>query len=905
MTTDQTLKQAIAHHQAGQLQDAEKLYLAILKTHPNHPEANHNMGVLAVQTKQPLAGLSYLMAALKANPAQGQYWLSYIDALFQADQLEAAREVLALAQQHGLQGNEINALAVRLEGNAPVAEQTNVEYQHAAKESLTVSKAVLQSSKKKSKSTLTKADKSAKKSARHKGNKPSTQQMNTLATLFTEGRYPEAAALAQAMTVCFPRHGFGWKVLGTVFQQMGRSEDALIPMQKAAKLSPGDAEAHNNLGNTLQELGRLDEAESLYRRALTIKPNYTDAHYNLGNILKELGRLDESEASHRRALTIKPDYAEAHNNLGLTLNDMGCLDEAEASYRRALEIKPDFAEAYNNLGNTLQELGRLDEAETLYWRALTIKPNYTEAHYNLGNTLQELGRLDEAETLYRQALMIKPDYAEAYNNLGLTLNDLGCLDEVETSYRRALEIKPDYAEAHYNLGITLNDLGRLDEAEASYRRALEIKPDYAVAHSNLLFLYAYHSLLNPHEYLAQARSWEQACLTVEDRHTAHHRVFQPPPLAGRRLRVGYVSGDYRQHAVSYFIEQLFSHHDQARIELFAYSTRGQGDAVTGRLQALTEHWVSLVGMPDAASRERIEADGIDVLIDLSGHTAHNRLGIFVHRAAPVQAHYLGYFASTGLTEMDYWIGDAILTPAETDSHFSERVWRLPRVWVSYDGKVDAPVPAWRPSQDGTVWLGSFNNLGKLTPATLALWAKLLHALPEGKLLLKTKELSDMSNRQRILDSMSGHGILPHRIELQDRSATSDWSAHMAYYDRLDIALDSVGGVGGGTTTCDALWMGVPVIALEGDRMGSRMTASMLNAIGRTEWIAGSEEDYIDKVVALARNVEQRKALRFSQRNRMAASPLCDARGLAMSLENAYFEMFERWLARDIEQPSCS
>ena len=581
MNTDQTLKQAIAHHQAGQLQDAEKLYLAILKTHPNHPEANHNMGVLAVQTKQPLAGLSYLMAALEANPTQGQYWLSYIDALFQADQLEAAREVLAIAKQHGLQGDEIDALAVRLEGNAPVTEQTNAKYQHAAKESLTVSKAVLQNSKKKSKSTLTKADKSAKKSPRHKGNKPSPQEINALMALFTEGRYTEAATLAQSMTERFPLHEFGWKVLGVLFQQRGRSADALIPMQKATALSPGDAEAHSNLSNTFRDLGRLDEAEISCRRALKIKPNYAEAHSNLGNILWNLGRLDE----------------------------------AKASYQRALQIKPDYAEAYNNLGNTL------------------------------------------------------------------------------------------------------GDLGRLDEAEVSFRRALQIKPDFAETHSNLLFFYSYHALLDPHEYLAQARNWEQVCLTAEDRQTAHHRVFQTPPLAGRRLRVGYVSGDYRQHAVSYFIEQLFTHHDRTRIELFAYSNRRQGDAVTGRLQALTEHWVSLVGMPDAASRERIEADGIDVLIDLSGHTKDNRLGVFALRAAPVQAHYLGYFASTGLTEMDYWIGDAILTPAGTDSHFSERVWRLQRVWVSYDGKTDAPIPAWRPSQDGTVWLGSFNNLGKLTPVS--------------------------------------------------------------------------------------------------------------------------------------------------------------------------------------------
>jgi predicted O-linked N-acetylglucosamine transferase (SPINDLY family) len=363
------------------------------------------------------------------------------------------------------------------------------------------------------------------------------------------------------------------------------------------------------------------------------------------------------------------------------------------------------------------------------------------------------------------------------------------------------------------------------------------------------------------------------------------------------LKVGYVSGDYRQHAVSYFVEQLFNQHDRARIELFAYASSGIQDAVTERLQALVEHWVPLAGMNDAAVLAQIESDGIDVLVDLSGHTMHNRLGVFARRAAPVQTHYLGFFASTGLTEMDYWIGDEILTPAKTDSHFSEQVWRLPRVWVSYDGKADLPVSVLHPSREGSVWLGSFNNLGKLTPETLALWAKILHALPEGKLLLKTKEFSEANNCERILGTLSGYGISAERIELQDGSATSNWVSHMVYYDRVDIALDPVGAVGGGTTTCDALWMGVPVIALEGDRMASRMTDSMLDAIGHPEWIAHSEQEYIDKVVALARDTAQRVLLRPAQRNRMAASPLCDARGLAKSLENAYYEMFERWMNR--------
>lgn len=244
--------------------------------------------------------------------------------------------------------------------------------------------------------------------------------------------------------------------------------------------------------------------------------------------------------------------------------------------------------------------------------------------------------------------------------------------------------------------------------------------------------------------------------------------------------------------------------------------------------------------------------------------------------------------------MDYLIGDEILTPAQTDSHFSERVWRLPRIWESYNNKTDAPPVGWRPAEDGSLWLGSFNNLGKLTAATLGIWARVLQGLPEAKLLLKTKELADAGNRRRILEVLGGHGIEPGRIELQDWRATPDWRGHMAYYDRLDIALDPVGGMGGGNTSCEALWMGAPVITLMGDRMSSRITATILNAVGHPEWIARSEAEYIDQVVRLARDVERRKALRSIQRSQMAESPLCDARGLATLLENAYFDMFQRW-----------
>ncbi len=687
---------------------------------------------------------------------------------------------------------------------------------------------------------------------------PAADEIRQLDALFNTGRYADLENRAHALLKSHPDSGVVWKLLGLSLHMQGK--DALPAMQKAAENLPNDAEAHGNLAAILRARGQLEAA------------------------------LD----SGRRALQIKPGFAEAHNNLGVTLKDLGRLDEAVASYRRALEIKPGFAEAHNNLGQALSELGQFDSAVASYRHALEIKPGFAEAHNNLGNALNDLGQLEAALACFRRAIELKPGFAEAHNNLGVVLQTLGQLDAAAASYRKAVELKPDYAEAHNNLGVILQTLGQPEAALASYRKALEIKPDFAKAFSNLLFLHGYHALTDPREYLALARNWELVCVPEVERKIAHNKTFQRLPLSGRRLKVGYVSGDYRQHAVSYFIEQLFISHDRSQIELFAYSTHSQPDAVTERLQALAEHWVSLAGISDTAALDKIEADGIDVLIDLSGHTARNRLGVFARRAAPVQAYYLGYFASTGLTEMDYWIGDNNLTPPEFDNHFSEQVWRLPRISWSYDGK-NAPPPAWQPDPDGFVWIGSFNNLEKLTPATLALWARVLHALPEGKLLLKNKQLSDIGNRQRILDALSSNGILPDRIELKDSSSTPDWCTHMAYYDRLDIALDPVGAMGGVTTTCDALWMAVPIIAMQGNRVASRATAAILIALGHPEWIAHSETEYIDKVVALARDVELRKSLRSEQRNRMASSPLCDAPGLARSLENAYFEMFERWL----------
>ncbi len=738
------------------------------------------------------------------------------------------------------------------------------------------------------------------------------------------GRLEDADDFFRRALEIFPDFPPAQNNRGTILRDLKRQDAAIACYDKAIALKPDFADAYYNRGIALQDLRRFSAAAKDYEQAISLKPRFPEAYCNLGFVLRELRQLDAALQCCDKAIAAAPNYPEAHCNKGLALKELGQFEAAVSSYDQAIALRNDFADAYFNRGITLQELNRLDAALESYDGAIAHNRSFAEAYNNRGIVLQKLQRTDAALQSFDQTIAIAPGNAEAFSNKGLLLSGLGQNSEAMSIFDRAIELKPGFADAHNNRGIALANLNRYtesvescrraiqlnvaspaayhslgnaliahgatDEAILNFEKALSLKPNFAEAYSSLLFQHAYNATLSPSQYLTLANRWTSACIAQQDSAPTQKKSFIRPPLNGRRLKVGYVSGDFRNHAVTYFIEQLFRNHDRARIEIFAYSTCAQHDKVTERLLSLVDHWLPVAGLSDSQLLRQIDSDSIDVLIDLSGHTAHNRLGLFACRAAPVQAHYLGYFASTGLAEIDYWIGDGILTPVETDNHFSESVWRLPRTWVSYEGKADAPACNWTPATDGTVRLGSFNSLVKLTPSTLALWAKTLLAVPEAKLFLKNRQLADPENRIRILDTMHKHGVPSNRIELMDSDATADWGDHMSYYNMLDIALDPIGAVGGGTTSCDALWMSVPLVTQIGDRMASRMTASMLNAIGHSEWIAHSESEYINTVVSLARAVDYRKSLRQTLRMEMAQSPLCDAHDLSMQLENAYFEM---------------
>lgn len=574
----------------------------------------------------------------------------------------------------------------------------------------------------------------------------------------------------------------------------------------------------------------------------------------------------------------------------LALCKSGRFSEARHHCEKVLSSDPDNAHALHYLGFIEYKNGKIEAAIQLMGRSAEIAPSASCLN-NLGLAFEALGHLDSARGTYQQALLLDPKLAGAHNNLGNVCHGQRQLDDALQHFERAIALDPKMAETYSNIGLIYSYQGKLEHAAQYFEKAVSIRPDFAEAYTNLLFLKSFASSSRPDEYLGLARSWESRFVSPLERKHAREKTLIRPEISGRRLRVGYVSGDLRHHAVAYFIAKVFEYHDRSRVKLFAYASGAMRDEVTTRLEGTADHWVEILGVSDAEVLARIEADQIDVLIDLSGHTKHERLGVFARRAAPVQASYLGYFASTGLTEMDYWIGDEILTRKTTDSQFSEEVWRLPRAWVSYCPLFEAPKPVGRTGTDSTVWFGCFNSLLKLTAESIALWSKLLLEIPEGVLLLKTKLLEDVGNQRRVLAGFAHHGVATERIILEGESK---WEDYMDAYNRIDVALDPVGGHSGGTVSCDALWMGVPVIHATGQAVTSRFTESILTALNRPEWICETQDAYIARAAALARDPAARKAIRLQQREQLIKSPLGDAKDLTQHLEAAYFAMFERW-----------
>jgi predicted O-linked N-acetylglucosamine transferase (SPINDLY family) len=679
-------------------------------------------------------------------------------------------------------------------------------------------------------------------------------EIDQLVGMFTVGRYQELEARTRLLIDQDPDLGIAWKFLGASLQVQGK--DSLPALRRAAEILAGDTEAHNNLGIALI------------------------AH----------GDIDAAIASFHRAIGIDPDYAGAHSSLGAILNVLGRPEEAASSLRRALECNPDFAQAHSNLGKTLQDLGRREEAVTSYRRALQINPYDAATHSYLGNVLADLGLLDEAVASYGRALQIDPEFDEAHSNLGVALHSRGQLDEAVTSYRRALEINPRFASAHNNLALALIDRGDVDSAIASFHSALEIKPDLIDAHSNLLFTQHYLPDQSVEAMLAQARRYAD----IVGRQARQYTEWPNIPADDRRLRVGLVSGDLREHPVGHFIEGVLSAlclNSSERLSLIGYANQSLADELTERIKAGCDIWRSVAGISDEILARQIRDDGIDILIDLSGHTGHNRLPLFAWKPAPVQVSWLGYFATTGLRAMDYLIADPWTLPESEDVNFTEKIWRLPETRLCFTPpKADVEVVPLPALTNGHITFGCFQTLNKINDTVVALWADVLKAIPGSGLLLKTKLYGDANVRQGLEVRFAAHGIDASRLIFEGFSPRAEY---LAAYQRVDIVLDTF-PFPGGTTTVESLWMGVPVLTLTGTSFLARQGVGLLMNAGLADWIASDADDYVARAVAQASDLPRLAALRKRLRQQVLNSPIFDALRFAGHFEAALRGMWTTW-----------
>ena len=603
------------------------------------------------------------------------------------------------------------------------------------------------------------------------------------------------------------------------------------------------------------------------------------------------GQYQDAEKLYQQVLQMDPENPDANHLLGVLAYQAGQYTSAAQLISKAILNDGNQAPYFNNLGLALQAQGDYAKAEMLFRQAVALDVNYAEAYSNLGISLEHLGRLEEALVAYQNAISVSAEFANAYNSRGVVLHKLGRYEEAQASLQQAIRIEPDFAEAFNNLGNSLEAQGRIEEALEAYRGVLRIDLGHARACSNQLLCMNYDSGTDADTLFTAHREWHELYAESLLNENAVHNNNPDPE---RRLRIGYVSADFFQHPVASFIEPVIAGHDRKIVEVFCYSSVVTEDDVTQRIKSKADHWYSIKGWSDDDVTAHIWKDDIDILVDLSGHTAGNRLLVFARRPAPIQATYLGYPGTSGLSVMDYRISDPWNDPQGlTEEFHTEEIVRLPEGSLCYQPPAqDIPVVPVDVAP-GNVTFASFNNNAKVSPAAIALWSKVLLAVPGAKLLLKSRPLADRGTADRLRQAFSAQGIAGDRLEFIGWTATLQ--EHLALYNRVHIGLDTL-PYSGCTTTCEALWMGVPVITLANNESRSRMSSGVLAQSGLADLIAESEESFIEKAKSLAEDIPRLNEYRKSLRQMLKDSSLINPVVITGALEDAYREMWKKWCA---------
>ena len=640
--------------------------------------------------------------------------------------------------------------------------------------------------------------------------------------------------------------------------------------------NPNHAGALSNLGVLAGKKGDSAEAARLYAAAIAANPNQLDAHFNLGNLHRRQGRPQDAVTAFQNVLRIDPQHPRAYLNLGIVAGEVGDMQASIDCFRRAVALDPGYPDSYNLLGDALFRVGRIAEAVVVFREFTTRCPDDARGHHNLGLALAGQNDTDAAIAELEQALALRPDYPDAHNSLGVTLEAANLADDAQKHYAEAVRLRPEFADAWSNLGTSLTEQGRVAEATICLRKAVEFRPDPRTG-SNLLLAACYSSSVSPAQLRDEHTAWAAKYGAAAP--------FDAPPKRDnpRRLRVGYVSGDFRTHTAAGLIELLLTHHDRNAVHVTCYANVPRPDETTERMRSLADSWKPVQAMTDPQLAAAIRADEIDVLVDLSGHTAGNRLLCLARKPAAVQGTLFGYPGTTGVPAIDFKITDPFADPpGETEAFYTEKLIRLPNVAWVYKPPADAPPINKLPSQTRRSFtFGCLNNPAKLSDDCVVAWAGVLRSVPRSRLVLMAGRSADAA--RRLNERFTELGVAADRLELVYRLPPNEY---FEAYQPIDLCLDPF-PFNGGVTTCDALWMGVPVLTVAGADYRSRQGVSILNNLGLPEFVADSPE----KLVELASIWSEQRAgladLRGSLREMMQQSPLLAAADYARELEAAY------------------
>lgn len=710
-------------------------------------------------------------------------------------------------------------------------------------------------------------------------------ELNLGLCLDAQGRYAEAAGCYRHVLVAQPENHIALFNLAVTLSSLGELDEAIATYRKVLALKPEFIHAHFNLATLYQRSGRLELAEPYYTSTLSLNPQHFPALCNLGVIFQEREDFPKAQECFERALQINPQHAETCQNLGLIELRAQKLESAKAHFKQALSLRPDFAEALVGLGDVSLKQNLIEEAQAYYRKAIATQPALASAYCNLGVILQERRQYDAAITLYQQGVENASDSVLLFNNMGNTYASMGRLSEAESCYAKALSLASGTTETYSNLAGLYAGQGKLEEAEKSYRKAMKLDPGYAQAYSNLLFMLNYDPDRSGEDIFAAYKEYENL---YARQYYAGWPVFAGDKNRRKRLKIGYVSPDFCRHPVQYFLEPLMAHHDKSLVEIYAYAEISAEDSVTERYQSYADHWLLSTGMSDDALCQRIRADGIDILVDLAGHTANNRLSMFARKAAPVQVSWLGYGYTTGLSAIDYFLTDEVSAPEGSDALFAEHPWRLKPPLFAYRnspvmGEV-SPLPALK---NGYVTIGTLTRSIRINYRTIRVWAAILKRLNNARLVIDSSNYQDANLRQALIDKFAAHGVSENQLDIGFHSPP--WDTLRS----LDIGLDCFPH-NSGTTLIETLYMAVPFVTLAGRPSLGRLGSSILTGVGRPEWIAYTEDEYVEKVVGLASDIEALARIRAGLRQEMQNSPLMDEAGFTRKVEEAYQGMWAQW-----------